>query len=115
MSTSKDFIQYILAQMERAGYLRTRQMFGEFSIYRHDKVIGWAADNSLLIKDTPEGRDILTKRGIELQFAELFPGATPSLRIDDVDDEDLLVALAIETDRVLPPPAPKKPRSRSKK
>lgn len=106
MATSKDFIDYIMAQMESAGYLRTRKMFGEYAIYRHDKVIAFACDNKLLFKDTPQGRACLDT----LSFDEVFPGSAQYLYIEDVDDADCLVRLAVATDEALPPPKPKKPR-----
>lgn len=108
MATTKDFIDYIIAQMESAGYLRIRKMFGEYAIYRHDKVIAFACDNRLLFKDTEQGRSILENVILD----EIFPGSKPHLLIEDVDDAELLTKLARVTDEALPPPKPKKTRSR---
>ncbi|MDH4276424.1 MAG: TfoX/Sxy family protein [Gammaproteobacteria bacterium] len=83
-------------------------MFGEYAIYYSGKVVALACDNRLFVKPTPGG---LAFAG-DIPMAPAYPGAKPSLLVDDqIDDGDWLVRLITITAQELPMPKPKKKKS----
>ena len=101
MATSKDYLNYILEQLECAGDISHRAMMGEYVIYCKGKVIGGIYDNRFLIKPTKSAKALLPDAPLELPYE----GAKEML-LADVDRRDLLrqtvQAIADEL------PAPKK-------
>ena len=53
MPTSRETIDYFLAQTAGAGSMRARSMFGEYALYHENKVVGLVCDDQLYIKMTP--------------------------------------------------------------
>jgi TfoX/Sxy family transcriptional regulator of competence genes len=107
MASSASFVAFVLEQAAGAGALRARKMFGEYALYRGDKLVALICDNLLFVKPTEAGRALLR----EPAEGAPYPGAKPHLQIDEdsLEDRDLLAALLIATDAALPPPKPRKP------
>ncbi|HEX3019314.1 MAG TPA: TfoX/Sxy family protein, partial [Chitinispirillaceae bacterium] len=103
MTSKLSFVQYIADQIRKAGQIRFRKMFGEYAIYCNDKVVALVCDNQLFIKPTQGGRKFIGN-AIE---ALPYPGASPYLLIDKVDDDDWLVGLVKITCDELPHPKKK--------
>jgi len=40
MSSSQDFVEYVVGQMGNAGTVTYRKMFGEYAVYLDKKVVG---------------------------------------------------------------------------
>jgi len=111
MASEREFIDYLLDQMQGAGQLRQRKMFGEYAIYCDDKVVALVCDNQLFIKPTEAGRAFLM-RADALLLAPAFPGARPSFLIEShYEDADWLRELVRTTAAELPLPRPKKRKS----
>ncbi|NPD46330.1 MULTISPECIES: TfoX/Sxy family protein [unclassified Lentimicrobium] len=105
MATDKDFVNYVADQMEQAGEIRTRAMFGEYGIYCNDKFFALICDNKLFIKPTKAGRAFLG----EVNEAPPYEGAKPSFLItEELEDRDKLAELVKVTITELPAPKPKK-------
>jgi TfoX/Sxy family transcriptional regulator of competence genes len=104
MSSSLDFVEYVCAQINEAGNITYRKMFGEYAVYCDGKVIGLICDNQFFLKITPEGKTLLPS-GKE---APPYPGAKLYLVIDNLDDRGFLAELVRKTCGALPLPSPKK-------
>lgn len=52
MATSKEFHDYIVESLRRAGDISTRKMMGEYCVYYQGKLIGDICDNCLFLKPT---------------------------------------------------------------
>ena len=111
MSSTQEFADYVVAQMSRAGGMRYRKMFGEYAVYRQDKVLGLIIDNQLYIKLTPEGQVLVP----DSMLLPPYEGAKLQMRIDDIEDEAVMVELARVTYEALPEPKPKKKRTKAEK
>ena len=104
MGTDKSFIDYIIEQLEHAGIISTRKMFGEYALYSDGKVVAFACDNQLFIKPTIAGRAFI---GTPSE-APPYPGAKNYFLVDDgIDDRDWLSELVRVTAHELPLPKPK--------
>ena len=53
MATSVDFIEYVCSQIEGAGAVRYKKMFGEYMVYVNDKPILLVCDNTVFVKMLP--------------------------------------------------------------
>lgn len=50
MACTIEFIDFVCSQLEGAGVIRTRKMFGDYCIYVDEKPIALACDNIVYIK-----------------------------------------------------------------
>jgi len=109
MASDLGFVEYLCDQMRDAGQVRFRKMFGEFAIYCDDKVVALVCDDQLFVRQTPGGRAFI---GAPVEAAP-YASAKPHFLIEDrIDDREWLTRLIQVTERELPAPKPKKPRSR---
>ena len=107
MASEQKFVDFIVGQIQKAGTITAKKMFGEYGIYCNEKIFGLICDNKLFIKPTKAGREFIGNP------TELSPyeGAKPSFVIDDkVEDSEWLSRLVRETVKELPEPKPKSRR-----
>jgi TfoX/Sxy family transcriptional regulator of competence genes len=45
MASDKDFVEYVVDQIEKAGEITCRHMFGEYGIYSDGKLFGLICNN----------------------------------------------------------------------
>ena len=105
MASDKEFVNFVLDQIENAGEITSRSMFGEYGVYSDGKIFALICDNKLFIKQTEGGRTFI-KNIVE---APPYPGAKPALLIEDkLEDRKWLSELVRITVKELPEPKPKK-------
>ena len=97
MASHKDFVDYVTEQLQQAGNVRAKRMFGEYGLFCDGIFFGVICDDQLFVKVTPEG---------EVAFAHLpkappYEGAKDYLLMEDVDDRETLAALTRLTCRAL--------------
>lgn len=109
MASDEDFVKFIVDQLEHAGAVHSKKMFGEYAIYCDSKVVALICDNKLFVKPTEGGRAFIG----QVVEAPAYPGARPSFLIEDqFEDADWLTALIAITARELPAPKPKKTKTK---
>ena len=105
MASDKSIVEFIADQIQEAGDISYRKMFGEFALYCDGKVVAFVCDNLLFIKPTEGGRTYIG----DVVEAPIFPGSKNYFLIEDkVEDHDWLTQLVRITAREVPPPKPKK-------
>ena len=105
MSSNIDFVNFIVDQIENAGTITYKKMFGEYAIYSNKKVVALICDNQLFVKLT-EGGNTFIGNAIK---APAYPGAKPSFLINEkFEDRDWISELIRLTAKELPEPKPKK-------
>jgi TfoX/Sxy family transcriptional regulator of competence genes len=108
MASDQKFVDFIVAQIQKAGTITAQKMFGEYGIYSNEKIFGVICDNKLFIKPTKAGRAFI---GDPTELSP-YEGAKPSFLIEDkIEDSDWLSELVRVTVKELPAP---KPKSRKK-
>ena len=108
MASDAHFVDYVLEQMQGAGALESRKMFGEYAIYCNQKVVALVCDNQLFVKITAQGQAFLDKTSQPVFLAPPYPSAIDSFLIQDqLDDREWLVQLIRITADALPIPKPK--------
>lgn len=105
MANSKDFIDFVMDQLQTIPNLTFKKMFGEYGIYADGKIFALACDDRLFIKPTEQGRVFIQ----DVVEAPPYEGAKPYFLIEDkLEDSEWLCQLARITVDALPMPKPKK-------
>ena len=114
MASRQQTVDFILKQIERAGVVSAKKMFGEFGIYCDGKMAALVCDDQFFVKITPAGRAMLDDTDETSPEAPPYPGAKPCFLIepDRLDDHEWLTRLVRVTTRNLPQPSPKAPNKR---
>lgn len=116
MASDAHFVDYVLEQMQGAGTLESRKMFGEYAIYCNQKVVALVCDNQLFVKITPQGQTFVDKASQPVLLAPPYRSAKDSFLIQDqLDDHEWLVQLIRITADALPVPKPKRPKKPKQK
>jgi len=109
MASDKQFLNFIEDQIENAGNITYKMMFGEYGLYSDGKLFALVCDNRLFIKPTEAGRAYIK----DVVEAPPYPGAKLSFLIEDkLEDREWLSNLVKITVRDLPDPKPKKKKIR---
>lgn len=110
MASDQKFVDFIIDQIENAGKITAKKMFGEYGIYSDEKIFGVICDNKLFVKPTKSGREFIGN----VVEAPAYSGAKPSFLIEEkVEDRDWLSELVRVTVKELP--KPKQKRKKKKK
>ncbi|MDZ4666920.1 MAG: TfoX/Sxy family protein [bacterium] len=105
MASDQKFVDFVLEQIENAGEITARKMFGEYGIYSDGKIFGLICDNKLFIKPTKSGRAFMG----EVVEAPPYEGAKLSFLIEDkLENREWLSELVRISVKELPMPKPKK-------
>lgn len=105
MASDQSFVDYILDQIENAGEITAKKMFGEYGIYSNGKIFGLICDNKLFIKPTKGGAQFIG----DVVEASPYTGAKPSFLIEEkIENKEWLSELVRISVKELPDPKPKK-------
>jgi TfoX/Sxy family transcriptional regulator of competence genes len=105
MSSNQDFVDFVIGQMQHAGDITYKKMFGEYALYSGNKTFALVCDNKLFMKPTIAGKNFIQN----VVEAPPYPGAKPSFLIEDkIEDHEWLSTLVRLTVNELPEPKPKK-------
>lgn len=109
MASDQAFVDFIVDQLEEAGDITSRKMFGEYGVYCNGKIFALICDNKLFIKPTESGKAFIE----DVVEAPPYPGAKLYFLIEEkVEDRDWLCQLVRVTAAELPEPKPKKRKSK---
>lgn len=89
MSSSKEYLEFILEQLSDLDGIEYRYMMGEYILYYKGKIFGGIYDDRFLIKPVKSAIDFMpnAKYGIP------YKNGKEMLLIDDVDDKERLAEL----------------------
>ena len=86
MSSSKDFLNFVLDQLSDITDITHRAMMGEFILYYHGTIVGGIYDNRLLVKPTKSAQAMIPNATMEIPY----PGGKPMVMIPDPENPELL-------------------------
>lgn len=108
MASDQKFVDFVLDQIENAGEITAKKMFGEYGVYSDGKIFALVCDNKLFIKPTKAGRAFMG----DVVEAPPYEGAKPSFLIEDkIEDKEWLSELVRVSVKELPAPKPKKKKN----
>jgi TfoX/Sxy family transcriptional regulator of competence genes len=104
MASDEEFVKFLAEQMENAGAIRYRKMFGEYALYCNEKVVAFVCDNKLFIKPIDAARSYIG----DVVEAPPYPGAKMYFFIEDqFENKEWLSGLIQIMEKELPTPKPK--------
>lgn len=106
MSSSQATIDFILEQIQGAGVVSARKMFGEYGLYCDGKFIALVCDDRLYVKPTEAARAFIG----DVDEAPPYPKAKNYFLISSEkwDNSDWMSELIKISTQELPEPKPKK-------
>ena len=111
MASDKSFVEFVVDQIQNAGNIRSRAMFGEYAVYTNNKLFGLVCDNKLFVKPTEAGRKFIG----DAVEAPPYPGAKLSFLIgEQIEDREWLSELVRITAKELPEAKVKKKKIKRK-
>lgn len=104
MASSKEYLDFIIGQLDTLNNIYYRKMMGEYILYFHEKIFGGIYDDRFLVKITTASKRLMGESTEELPY----DGAKPMLLVDNVDNREFLYQLITEMYEELPAPKEKK-------
>ena len=89
MASTRDYLDYILEQLDGLEDITYRAMMGEYVLYFKGKVFGGIYDNRFLVKPVKSARALMPNAPLELPYE----GAKPMLLVENPDDREFLTEL----------------------
>ena len=99
MSTSQEYIQFVLDQLAGMNGVTCRKMFGEYLVYVQERPVLLVCDNCVMVKKIPELAELLKDApdGFPYEGAKVHS-------VLDVEDRELLAAVVGILVKVTPLP-----------
>ena len=95
MGSTKDYRDFILEQLSILDGITCRPMMGEYMLYYNGLLFGGIYDDRLLVKIVD------TNKEYGMEEAIPYPSAKPMYLVDDVDNQDTLRDIVLNTCRGL--------------
>ena len=89
MTTSKEYLAFILEQLSGLENISYRSMMGEYLLYYKGRIAAYLCDDRLLVKPVAAAKRLMPDAMLEPPYE----GAKPMLLVEDVDDRDFLTDL----------------------
>ena len=86
MTSSKEYLDFILEQLSELDEISCRAMMGEYIIYYRGKIVGGIYDDRFLVKPTKSAVAMMPEADMELPYE----GAKEMLMVDNVESRDFL-------------------------
>ncbi len=91
MGTTKEYRDFILEQLNLLDNITCKSMMGEYLLYYNNILFGGIYDNRLLVKIVDNNKKYNMQESIP------YDGAKPMYLVDEVDNQELLKEIVIET------------------
>lgn len=100
MATQQSTADFLLDQVQSAGDVRIRKMFGEYALYCDEKVVAFICDDNLFMKITDASEPFRAY----CEEAPAYPGSKPYLKVSQEkwDDHEWLSDFVRKTAAVVP-------------
>ena len=89
MTSSKEYLEYIMEQLSDLDGVSYRAMMGEYIIYYRGKIVGGIYDDRFLIKPVKTAIEMMLDADMELPYE----GTKEMLLVEDVEDMEFLKEL----------------------
>ncbi len=89
MTSSKEYLEYIMEQLSDLDDITYRAMMGEYIIYYRGKIVGGIYDDRFLIKPVKTAMEMMPDADMELPYE----GAKKMLLVEDVENREFLKEL----------------------
>jgi TfoX/Sxy family transcriptional regulator of competence genes len=95
MATDKSFADFIVDQLQQAGGISVKRMFGEYGLYKEGTIVAFICDDKLFIKPTEAGKKYI-ELDSEVVGGQPYPGAKMYYLIKDrFEDREWISGLVV--------------------
>ena len=91
MATTKDYRDFILEQLNLLDNITCKSMMGEYLLYYNGILFGGIYDDRLLVKIVDSNKKYNMQESIP------YESAKPMYLVDDVDDQEVLRNIVLDT------------------
>ena len=112
MGSQQEFVDYVIEQIDNAGVITAKAMFGGYHVYSDGKLFALVIDNKLFVKITDSGKEFA--KGVTQVPAFPKTKILSFLIEDQLEDREWLSTLVRITIAELPEPEPKKKKLKAK-
>ena len=91
MATTKDYRDFILEQLSLLDNITCKSMMGEYLLYYNGILFGGIYDDRLLVKTVDSNKKYNMQESIP------YDSAKPMYLVDDVDNQELLRSIVLDT------------------
>ena len=91
MASSKEYKDFIIEQLYSLDKITCKSMMGEYLLYYNDILFGGIYDNRLLVKI------VASNKKYNMQESIPYPNAKPMYLVDNIDNEDILKDIILDT------------------
>ena len=91
MATTKDYRDFVLEQLNLLDNITCKSMMGEYLLYYNGVLFGGIYDNRLLVKIVDNNKKYNMQESIP------YDGAKPMYLVDDVDNQEILRDIILDT------------------
>ena len=91
MATTKDYRDFILEQLNLLDNITCKSMMGEYLLYYNGILFGGIYDDRLLVKKVENNKKYNMQESIP------YEGAKPMYLVDDVDNQEILKDIVLDT------------------
>ena len=91
MATTKDYRDFILKQLNLLDNITCKSMMGEYLLYYNGILFGGIYDDRLLVKIVDSNKKYNMQESIP------YESAKPMYLVDDVDDQEVLRNVVLDT------------------
>lgn len=86
MSSSKEYLDFVLEQLSATDSVSYKSMMGEYIIYYKGKIIGGIYDDRFLVKNTVSARKLMPSAPTEIPYQ----AGKPMLLVEDIENKEFL-------------------------
>lgn len=105
MGSNLSFVEFVVDQIENAGEITYKKMFGEYGLYSDGKIVALICNDQLFVKPTKAGKEFMGN----VNEAPPYPGAKSYYLIEDrIEDREWISMLIKISAAELPESKPKK-------
>ena len=90
-ATTKDYSDFILEQLNLLDNITCKSMMGEYLLYDNDILFGGIYDDRLLVKIVDSNKKYNMQESIP------YESAKPMYLVDDVDNQEILRDIVLDT------------------
>ena len=91
MATTKDYRDYILEQLNLLDNITCKSMMGEYLLYYNGLLFGGIYDDRLLVKIVDSNKKY------NMQESITYESAKPMYLVDDIDNQEVLRDIVLDT------------------
>lgn len=96
MATTKEYKDFILEQLNLLDNITCKSMMGEYLLYYNNVLFGGIYDNRLLLKIVGSNKKYKMPEAIP------YDGASPMYLVNDIDNQEALRDIILDTCKSLP-------------